>query len=583
MPRADRGGRLRRGVRIFSAVVSLGLAAWSVAHNAEERRSRGVAERFARRFTLDLRRPLDVETMRLEPAGDLASAAVADAALRDAEGDVPKGLTPHLRRVWLEAISRRDEELADASGLMLEAIAARPGWAYHRNLLGRLNYAATRESPAAGAPAGNGTVSGMRRALAAAGSTSRNADSLRLLEVWAKPLSSAAAGAPGVDAFWWALGEAYLESWPRLPPGMRGEVPPVLRQAFVDAGFVSRQFLAASAALGSETAVSLLPEAAKPLASAVEALAETGDITGAALLFPRAERAERKSRRADLSEIERRLRYRHPGRRLSACYAWVSDHPIGDFDDREGRTQVARLLELWPNGRIGDWSADPRGDLVRFFLNGRERHVKGEVMARALEALSDVPLPVKGRVDLLAGDGGGAEALARQSETEGSLEWTGFLIELARFEAKRGRARQARIALERLPREDYEECDSLLVRREVARALGDSVELEAVNRRLRWPTASFRPEGGWSASGTLALCVDPEQSAERLLTVEVVAEGPALVAYGWDGGRLGTVLVQRNLLLRLPLRGLSGRRNFSVRSLFGGPARLAGAFITGVS
>lgn len=51
--------------RCFLAAVSLLLAAGAVVHYVQELGLRGQAQRFVRRFSLDLRRPVDVETMRL--------------------------------------------------------------------------------------------------------------------------------------------------------------------------------------------------------------------------------------------------------------------------------------------------------------------------------------------------------------------------------------------------------------------------------------------------------------------------------------------------------------------------------------
>ncbi len=478
---------------------------------------------------------------------------MVDAALRDVDGSVRlEELGPHLPRAWPESLSRRDEQLRAARDLMLDAVEARPGWAYHRFLLGRVVYAAARGS--------------------------RNTNPVGRTELWAVPLRRAAEAAPGA-AMWATLGGAYLESWSGLPPAMRAEAPAVLKRAFLDPGFVSRTFLSAATALGREEAIRLLPDLSRPLRAAVEALSRGGDVAGAAVLFGRLERAERKQRAVDLWKIEERDRLGDIEDLRAACSGWVSEHPISDFDHPPGRALVARILELWPNDKTGDWRTDPRGELVRFFLNGRERDVKGEAMDRAVEALSGVPQAVRARVKLLAADPHRAQALTGESETEDSFEWTPFFVELAGFELKRGHAREARMALERLAPDAHEECDLLLARREVARALGDGLELDAVSQRLESLSASFYPQGAWSADGTLSLCVDPEQSASRFLTVELVTQSPALVSYGWDGGRLGALLVRGNGVVRVPLTGLIGRRTFSIRALIGGPARPVAVFL----
>ena len=134
---------------------------------------------------------------------------------------------------------------------------------------------------------------------------------------------------------------------------------------------------------------------------------------------------------------------------------------------------------------------------------------------------------------------------------------------------RQGKPAQARAALERLAPTAREDCETLLVRRELARMLGDGRELESVGQKLM-STGAMRDS--WSAVGTLSTCLDPARAQGRVLAVAVQSEAPAVVSYGWDGGRSGIVLVSKGEdILRIPLRGIGGRRSLWIKALAGGP------------
>lgn len=536
------------------ASASVLLAVLSVANYKRDLTARGPAQRFVRQFSLDRRRPFYAETVRLAPAGDLALGAAADAALADALGSVQwTELDPSLQETWLESIGHIDEELRVARDLVCDAVSARPGWAYHRFLLGALDYAAK--------------------------SRSHDPDLVARPELWQTPLDLAATAAPGDDTIPNFLGAAYLENWLELEPGARGRARPVFQRAFWDSEFVSRGFLSAVAALGRDASLALLPEARRPLRAALAAFSRSGDVEGAAILLPRMERAERRERLSDLRKIEERYRFGDLAGLRESCLAWVVAYPVRDHDQPEGRAQTARVLEVWPHDTIGPWRSDLRADLVRFFLNGRERDVQGEAVARAVTALSGVPDPVRARAKLLAGELSGAQTLVRNSETIGSFEWTPFFLALAQYELKQKRVSEARRALEKLAPAARDECDALLVRRRVAQALGSAVEVDAINHMLSLLQGDSFPPDAWSADGTLSLCLDPEETRGLALSVRLTATRPALVRYGWDGGRLGSLLVRDNAILAVPLAGLAGRRAFSVSVIVGEPIRPTGTLL----
>jgi hypothetical protein len=530
------------GRRRLGGAICLLLAAASLAHYWSDLRLREPADRFVRRFSLDRRHPLEIAAMGLEPSGDLASAMAVDTALaEEPSGKLSSGPLSQERGSGRPALRRLDE-LAQARDLMLGALEVRPGWPFHPYLLGR--------------------------AVAELSISPLGVDSSSRCDLWAVPLRQATAAAQGVDAMAEARAAAYLNEWPRLDAALRGEAPSVLRRAFLNPDFVSRQFGNAVSALGPPQTLLLLPDAPKPLQAAIKTLSRTGDILSVMELYGRLQRTERSERADDLRKVEQRERRADLEGKRTACSNWIYAHSIADFDDAPGRAEVARLLELWPNDQWGAWSSDPRAELVGFFLNGRQRDVRGEVLARAVEALAGVPSSVRAQAKILAGDESGALKLAEQAEAD-PIEWTSFFIDLARFEIRQGNPAQARAALERLAPTALEDCDALLVRRELARILGDGGEVESVGLKLM-STAALRES--WSAGGTLSICLDPTRTPGRVLAVSLQSEAPAVVSYGWDGGRSGIVLVSKGEdVLRIPLGGMAGRRSLWIKALAGGP------------
>jgi thioredoxin-like negative regulator of GroEL len=346
-----------------------------------------------------------------------------------------------------------------------------------------------------------------------------------------------------------------------------------MRRALQDSRFVSSQFLTLSEAVGPDEAMGLLPENADLLSAAAEALSAHGNLAAAAGVLGRREAAEKLERAKQLSKIEGRFRMRDRDGLRAACVEWATEHPVSDLDDPAGRAQAARVLELWPGDRGGPWETDSRADLVRFFLDGRESAVPAETLSRTLDALSDVPDHVTARVKLRAGDVAGAEELAGRPQNQGSPEWTLYYADLARFFLKQGRAREARGALDLFPLATRDDCDALLARREVARALRDPAELGVVGQRLESLRNSPRWQDPAPEGATLSLCVDPEQAGGQSFALMLVPQGPAIVDYGWGGGRAGTLFLQTERVISVPLAGLAGRRELTVRSVAGAAVR----------
>jgi len=545
----------RFGRALFGALW-LFLAGLSAVRYARELRTYLAAEDFVRRSGSGARWPV-LEGLRLADAGDLSSGLAVDAALSDFSAAAPPaaaGSPGGLKEAG--SFEPRVEESRAARALMLRAVEARPGSAYHRYLLGRAVFASSK---------GSGEEDSGRPKL------------------WATPLHLAAAAAPGLDAVWTALGLAYLESWPRLSSDVRAKALPVLRRASLNEEFVSRSFAQEVAALGLDGATALLADDPRPLGAAADALLRAEALPGAAVLIARREEAERRERAADLKKIEELFRTGDASGLRSACLRWFSLHPPWDSDDPAGRAQAARVLEVWPEDPPGDWNADPRGDLVRFFLNGRESGVPSRILARAINSLFEVPEPARARVLLWTGNLRAAEELGGRPELIGALEWTPYFVALARYHLLEGRPAEARSAIERVTPGVREECDVLLARHQVARAQRDALELAALDQRREWLTEGLQPRAASLPGGTISICVDPEGAAARPLLVRLSATKPAIVAYGWDGGRSGTLLFEGERLLRVPLAGLSGRQSFAFRTLAGGPAHVLGVSRQGPS
>jgi hypothetical protein len=290
-------------------------------------------------------------------------------------------------------------------------------------------------------------------------------------------------------------------------------------------------------------------------------------------LQPRRYAADRRARAGEIRRIEGRFQARDPDGLREACIEWAANHPVSELDDPAGRAQAARLLELWPGDRGGPWDSDPRADLVRFFLDGRESAVSAATLSRTLDSLSDVPDHVNARVKLLAGDVAGAKELADRPQNQGAAEWTLYYADLARYFLKDGRAREARGALDLLSLATRDGCDALLARRDVARALQDATEAAIVGQRLASLRNSPRSLDSTAEGARVSICVDPEQAANQRLDLRLVPKGPAVVSYGWGAGRGGALFLQNERLVSVPLAGVSGWRELTVQSMAGAAVR----------
>lgn len=512
--------------RPIAAVACIALAAvsgWIWLGDVESRRP---AQEFVRQFHVEERRPEYAATIRYAPAADLAGEVAADIALQDALGSVSfADVPPETRRLWIETLGSLDAELESARGLLLDAVGHRPGWPYHRSLLGMVEYVRAR------------------RRVQLGGS----------MERWLTPLELTVPAAPADPSAAVFASAALIEAAPHRGALDRARALPVFAAAMHDPAFVDEHYLDLVDLLGHEAVWRLMPDAAAPLRAAVRAEASTGDVQAAAALYPRWERAELRIRQSDLEAIQLRAKRDDAARVRAACAAWARQHSVFDFDSPVGREQAAALLAIWP-AEPGAWLSDPRSDFIRFFLD-RPGNVDGHALARAASALDGAPRPVLARALLRAGDASAAQTVARNSETRGSFEWTPFYVDLAYAQLRNGNRTEAAAALDAIAPAAQNECDVALARAAISGA-----------RPLL--TASAYSAAGWS-NANLPLCAAPDR---RTFNVRWDAgDGPALIEYGFDQGRAATRLLQPGAQqIAVPLEGRIGRHIFSYRVIAGG-------------
>lgn len=530
------GWRTRLAVVASAAALGIGVL-WM---GNRDRRERDELLELGVSSGLDVRRPEALETVAVAGASDLALMPLVDAALRDAVGRQPlRGLSPPERRAWIEAASGLQAHLDALRDRLLMAAARRPGWAYHRLLLGQVVFVGDRRAA--------------RQVL-----TSEPAR-------WIVPLRLATRAAPEDEAPLEFLAAAALETWPALTPEVRRDLLPDVGRALADTSFAARSFGAVLERLGPAESISLLPPSAAPWRAAWQALAAGGYVAELRVAYRRWEELERRERSLGLDELERTAAKGTVAELRTAWLRWLRDHPVREFDDAEGRRQAARLLEIWPGGPPGPWRTDPRGDLARYFLDGRLGVARPGALARLAGDLSNQPPAVAALMELLGGNRFAADRAERESTTFGTNEWTPFLVAWARKELSDGRPAWATDALSKVAPSARLECEVLLVRRDAARRQNALAELEHVERSLPGMLVAEIPRQAWTDRLSTSLCLDPEAYEGGELVVRLEAPSPALVSYGWDSGRLATASVPAGRSeLRIGLTGLWGRRALSL-------------------
>lgn len=545
-----RSGRERLLAAGFLACAALAVTAWR-GDDAERRRG----EAFSKRFAFDHRKPEWPAQARVQSAWDLALGTMADAAAEDATASVRwNALSFEDRQAWLVAQARMGEEIGAARDLALHALAARPGWAFHRESVGTLTYLEAR-----------------RRDMAGAAAAARR---------WGRSLELAGAAAPGFDGSFTLLAGACLETWESLDEATRARARGFLGRAFLDDAFARRAFLTARSALSESQAAALLPDRASSLRAAREALGPDADAVEAAALLRRETTARARESAAALERLESAVARGDDRDALVAARAWYYLAPLKDRDTSVGRREAERALASWPPQVSEGWRSDPRADLVRFLVEGRLAEGARGAVSRGIAAFPDAPEPVRALGRLFAGDRYGWERLLRESETVGSFEWTPFLTALARFEREGGRPDAAARAIGMLAGPALEECAVLWERRQIARARRDESEAARLAGRLESARAASWKAAENATAPAVSLCVDPDADRESVLRVHVRASRPAIVAWGWNGGRSDWQLVSREAALRVPLADVAaGRAALSIQ-VVAGTGRIEGLSVT---
>jgi hypothetical protein len=190
-------------------------------------------------------------------------------------------------------------------------------------------------------------------------------------------------------------------------------------------------------------------------------------------------------------------------------------------------------------------------------------------LVKTAEALSGTPEPILARTELLAGETARAEERATRAQP--GVDWSSVWIDFARLRLKAGLRLEAKRDLERIPAGLRDGCDALLARRDVAGTMGDDSEREITERALSRLAVQAEVSEILSTTGSASLCLDPSRPLGSNLEIEVRAASPAIVAYGWDGARVGTKLVSGSQRLLIPLAGRAGARTIWMGQMAGGP------------
>lgn len=558
-PLASAGAPVPGYQRLLVFVLSVIALVASVHVYREDQRDRKEIGEFSRRYTITERRPFEAATADVAASADMALWVLGRATLDDALTPVSLSrLSPDERQLWYGAITNLDSQLASAEKLLVWAISRRPGWAFHRVLLGQIHYVKDR-----------------RRA---------SRDLVEKAALWRVPLANGLKAGPGIGSAHVFLAGALLENWSQLSANEKTSAERTFALAFTDTQFLSQSLLATMSFLGPEATFALLPPRPGHLSLALDALAKTGDARLYSSLFTLWEKASLSARTTDLATAEARLMAKDTVGLRTACRAWAGNHRLTDFDRPAERRQGGRILELWPPDTSGAWRNDPRGEMVRFFLNGRLADVPPAALARALYPLSNVPDVVRARVLLESGDRYGFDSILRTSETVGSLQWTSFFVRLASLELASGRKEEARQALAHIPAAARRECEVLLLRRDMSRGEGPAKATDSIQAELDSAVRTQFEASDFTEAGSLPLCLDPASSSREItvrLSPKAASAGgevkPVFVSYGFDGGRSGTALVEAETELKIPLEGRQGRRFLEFRRLAGGSFQLISA------
>lgn len=515
-------------------------------HHRSFTRGREKVLTFARTYWIAERWPDTLAAVAVEPAADLMAAPLLRVTMKDMVGSTPlRSLTPAQRDLWIQSVASLPRQHADATNLALDGLAARPGWALSAVQVADLRLAAEWRDPA----------------------------SVSKVERWLVPMRIASRWAPAdrsVSASW---AVAALQRWPLLSSEQKSEARKVISLALESHEFVSQALPLAATVLGASDLLELLPDRPETLALAQRVLSPVAPFDLLVRLHERWEVVERARRKEEQREITNLLARDRRARAAARAREWLQKHPVRVFDDAQGRAQARALVPAIADGATGEWASDPRGDLIRYFLDGPQRQVERGTLLDVVEGLQNVPDPVRARLLFSGGDYGWRKIL-ENTDTAGSVDWTPFFVDMTRRLIQEGKRIEAAEVAGRISRFSQRDCEVLLVRRELARLADNRTQMAELERL--WPEAfpAEIPIPAGAAGKPLTVCLDPEQTGPLALEVSVDSPGPALVWTGWDGGREQTHQINGATELSIPLAGLSGRRIFGLGTLVGAEVSL---------
>jgi hypothetical protein len=513
-----------RLTRVGSALATVTFTAslvGAIAFYWEDQAARRPIERHINQFELQQRRPDVVKTVGYAPSADWAADIVADAAARDAYEPIDLShATPEERAAWIRSMMHLSDELHSARDVLLGAIRRRPGWPFHYSLLGQVVLTAdTRDL---------------------------NPELTRQSARWSRPLLIAANAAPGATSLWQQLAVGYVQTWPALA-SVHGETASiVLRNAFVDPEFVRLAFPMVAQVMGPSTATRDLPESPKSLLVASDYFAQKSDIPSAWELRLRWERAEWAERVLDLEQIQKYSSRGDIDETRNHCERWLAQHSVWDFDSASAHAQALRLLALWPGGSVGPWRTDRFADVVRYLLTRNEDFTPNAgVLLRVLDSFSDVPPTTLAQVRLAAGDVAGAERIARSADDAGSLEWSPYLLMLARRQLVAKQLNEADLTLTRLPAAALRTRGALKVRSDIATARGSAPAALPEDQQESLALSSCGRDARMSLGGR----------DWQTIRVQLRSDHPLIADVGMNDARSASLLVENRREIDFRLMG----------------------------
>src|SRR5205085_1795774 len=115
------------------------------------------------------------------------------------------------------------------------------------------------------------------------------------------------------------------------------------------------------------------------------------------------------------------------------------------------------------------WKADPIAEVARYLWTRNIDAMRfAPLIAKTLDVVPRVPRPLMAEAKLAAGEVAEAERIARSADDAGSLEWSRYLLALARNRIAAGSLNDADEALRRMPPAVLQTREALQARSDLA-------------------------------------------------------------------------------------------------------------------